>query len=98
MKKMVLSVIAILLLAGILYVAVETPAATPVIVLLGPVAGFALIGFTIYIRLGGMAERTRNMKAIVRQRREAAEAARMAEGYSPANSPDGDQPATREAP
>ena len=66
MKKMILSVIAILLIAGVLYVAIETPAATPVLVVLGPIAGFAIIGLAIYIRVGDMAERIRNMKTVAR--------------------------------
>lgn len=98
MKKMILSVIAILLIAGVLYVAIETPAATPVLVVLGPIAGFAVIGLAIYIRVGDMAERIRNMKTVARQRREAAKAVQMVESHSPANAPDDDQRATRESP
>ena len=67
MKKIVISTISIFVVATVLYLLLEVPGAEPFLVTFGVFAGFTVIAFAVYVRLGKLAERRRTGK-VVRQR------------------------------
>ncbi|MGF3054478.1 hypothetical protein ACQUSY_11040 [Microbacterium sp. YY-03] len=66
-KKIVISTISIFVVATVLYLLLEVPGAEPFLVTFGVFAGFTVIAFAVYGRLGKLAERRRTGK-VVRQR------------------------------
>lgn len=70
MKKIIWSGVAILVIVGVLYVAIETPEASPFVAVYGVLAGFSILGLALYIRLGETAERWRNFRSNWARRRQ----------------------------
>ena len=84
MKKLIFSFIALVAIVGALYVLIHTPAAAPFLSIFGLVVVLILGGYTIYLRVGGNAERRRN-RQVLREEREMNEL--EAGSSSPAPSP-----------
>ena len=83
MKKLLLSGVAIVVIALALKLLIETPGSAPFVVGIGVVGLVALIGTRIFLDFGSTAERWRNRRALKEQRREEAGGAAHKEQLSP---------------